>query len=203
MLFLDIRLLIRRYNTTVIVRWSSTALRYKHDLDTFETLCESCGSGCFAVLRPVKPSEALCVYTVVYVVMLCHLAGQRDTDCFKTLRTSTRSSHLTITEPCIHIVLIALPADGLYMCRIDNASAVWLVRKLDVDAFKSLCLTACSTHHAIVLPALPAKGLYMCAVCNIYIRFACDTWVRIGRYLPANHRRRTILCKVTYRLVYT
>ena len=140
---------------------------------------------------------------VVYVVMLCHLAGQCDTDCFKTLRMSACSCHLTITEPCIHIVLIALPSDGLYMCRIDNASAVWLVRKLDVDAFESLCLTACSAHHAIVLPALPAKGLYMCAVCNIYIRFACDTWVYIGRYLPANHRRRTILCKVTYRLVYT
>lgn len=73
MLFFNIRLLIRRYNTTVIVRRCSTALRYEHDLDTFETLL-----------------------------------------------TSTRSSHLTITEPCIHIVLIALPFDGLYMCRIDN-----------------------------------------------------------------------------------
>ena len=75
MLFLDIRLLIRRYNTTVIVRWSSTALRYKHDLDTLETLAESCGSGSFAVLRPGKPAVGLCVYTVIYVVMFCHLAG--------------------------------------------------------------------------------------------------------------------------------
>lgn len=111
MLFLNIRLLIRRYNTTVIVRWSSTALRYKYDLDTLETLAESCGSGSFAVLRPGKPAVGLCMDAVVYVVMLCHLG-------FKALRASACSSHLTITEPCIHIVLIALPAKGLYVCTI-------------------------------------------------------------------------------------
>ena len=51
----------------------------------------------------------------------------------------------------IHIVLIALPADRMNMGCVDNASAVWLVRKLDVDAFESLCLTACSAHHALSL----------------------------------------------------
>lgn len=75
MLFLNIRLLIRRYNTTVIIHWCSTALRYKHNLDSFKTLAKSYGSGSFAVLRPGKPAVGLCVYTVVYVVMFCHLAG--------------------------------------------------------------------------------------------------------------------------------
>ena len=66
MLFLDIRLLIRRYNTTVIVRRCSTALRYKHDLDTLETLAKSCGSGSFAVLRPGKPAVGLCMDCLLY-----------------------------------------------------------------------------------------------------------------------------------------
>ena len=72
--------------------WWCHALRYNVDLDCLQTLCES-GSTCsLSVLCPAKPAKGLCMYTIIYVKLVCIIACQLDSDCLQTFGLSCCSA---------------------------------------------------------------------------------------------------------------
>lgn len=106
LLLLDISFCIHRLNILIVVRWCRASLRYQNNLDAFETLCISGSSGFFSVLRPAKLAVRLCMYTIIYIKAVCHLAVKLDLDCFQSLCFSACSAHRTIRYRI-------LPAKGL------------------------------------------------------------------------------------------
>ena len=150
-----------RYDTCYICS-GSCSLPAEYDLDCFQTLRIAGCSCCFAVLSPAHPSEGLCMYTIVDIIMVCKFTCKPDPDCFQTLRLSACSTHSSICYP-IH------PSIRLNMCLILNASTIARSLNIDTDTFETFALPGCTADRSIFRPGcFPAVGLSMYTV--------VDTW---------------------------
>ena len=147
---------LRCIHACIIKSRCSFRLLYNYDLNSFETFCITCRSGWFSVLRPAKPAIRLCMYTIIYIVLILICTGKSYLDCLKTLCFSGCSTHLSVCRP-------RQPSICLTMCSILNTQ-IFIATDGNLNTFQTLCLSGCSTHHTICNWVLPPKGLDVSAV---------------------------------------
>ena len=74
-------------------------LLHNYDLDCLKSLRKTCCTCRCAICRPCKPAVRLCVYTIVYIILLFICACELNLNCFQSLCLALGSVHLAICGP--------------------------------------------------------------------------------------------------------